>query len=80
MDDVYLARTGTELCGPAREFLRGAMTINQYHELLAMLTKINHELDKVKRVMAVVQEVMDQDGLPQWAVEAITNITKERRA
>ena len=56
------------------------MTINQYNELLAMLTKINHELDKVKRVMAVVQEVMDQDGLPQWAVEAITNITKERRA
>ena len=55
------------------------MTINQYHELLAMLTKINHELDKVKRVMAVVQEVMDQDGLPQWAVEAITNIAKERR-
>ena len=44
-----------------------------------MLTKINHELDLVYRIMAVVREVMDQDGLPQWAVEAIANITKERR-
>ena len=55
------------------------MTINQYHELLTMLTKLNHEIDLLSRIMGVVQEVMDQDGLPLWDVEAITNIAKERR-